>query len=159
MMHRILVAQKRVPKVRSLCFSQTYSEGSCFTGQDSAVVFSNHTSSKRFVTFSQVGTYAKRANNRIRILSDYYGTDLSIISTAKFSTLKTEKNSADHDTNSEAEGKGVDYNTEFGVWDNRIDLPIMMEASIKQGAPIPRIVASDVGCASILGKRPYQEDR
>ncbi|KAK7082449.1 Protein phosphatase 1K, mitochondrial [Halocaridina rubra] len=53
-----------------------------------------------------------------------------------------------------------DYNFDaFGTWDNRIDLPIMMEASIKQGAPIPLIVASDVGCSSIQGKRTYQEDR
>lgn len=48
---------------------------------------------------------------------------------------------------------------EFGAWDNRIDLPIMMDASIKHGAPIPLILASDVGCSSILGKRTYQEDR
>lgn len=47
----------------------------------------------------------------------------------------------------------------LGAWDHRIDLPILMEASIKHGAPIPMILASDVGCSSILGKRTYQEDR
>lgn len=47
----------------------------------------------------------------------------------------------------------------LGAWDHRIDLPILMEASIKHGAPIPLIAATHVGCSSILGKRTYQEDR
>ncbi|CAL4203478.1 unnamed protein product, partial [Meganyctiphanes norvegica] len=47
----------------------------------------------------------------------------------------------------------------FGTWDNHLELPILMESSIKHGEPIPNITASNVGCYSILGKRTYQEDR
>ncbi|KAK4290965.1 hypothetical protein Pmani_036182 [Petrolisthes manimaculis] len=34
-----------------------------------------------------------------------------------------------------------------------------MDASIKQGVPVPLVLPSDVGTSSIMGKRPYQEDR
>nr|XP_006630016.1 PREDICTED: protein phosphatase 1K, mitochondrial isoform X1 [Lepisosteus oculatus] len=47
----------------------------------------------------------------------------------------------------------------FGIWDNRIDEPILMPSSIKYGKPIPKVSVSKVGCASQIGKRRENEDR
>lgn len=47
----------------------------------------------------------------------------------------------------------------FGIWDNRIDEPILLPPSIKYGKPIPKISLSNVGCASHIGKRKENEDR
>ena len=77
----------------------------------------------------------------------------------------------------------------FGIWDNRIEEPILLPSSIKYGKPIPQVTGwmnwslnvwmdeltdgwmkwwlppssqvslSRVGCASILGLRKQNEDR
>lgn len=47
----------------------------------------------------------------------------------------------------------------FGIWDNRIDEPILLPPSIKYGKPIPKISLENVGCASLIGKRKENEDR
>ncbi|MBN3309451.1 PPM1K phosphatase, partial [Amia calva] len=47
----------------------------------------------------------------------------------------------------------------FGIWDNRIDEPILLPPSIKYGKPIPKVSLSKVGCASQIGKRKENEDR
>lgn len=47
----------------------------------------------------------------------------------------------------------------FGIWDNRIDEPILLPPSIKYGKPIPKISLSNVGCATLIGKRKENEDR
>ncbi|XP_029424929.1 protein phosphatase 1K, mitochondrial isoform X1 [Nannospalax galili] len=47
----------------------------------------------------------------------------------------------------------------FGIWDNRIDEPILLPPSIKYGKPIPKISLENVGCASNIGKRKENEDR
>lgn len=47
----------------------------------------------------------------------------------------------------------------FGIWDNRIDEPILLPPSIKYGKPIPKISLEKVGCASQIGKRKENEDR
>ncbi|XP_074252523.1 protein phosphatase Mn(2+)-dependent 1K isoform X1 [Saimiri boliviensis] len=47
----------------------------------------------------------------------------------------------------------------FGIWDNRIDEPILLPPSIKYGKPIPKISLENVGCASQIGKRKENEDR
>ncbi|CAI5784681.1 protein phosphatase 1K, mitochondrial [Podarcis lilfordi] len=47
----------------------------------------------------------------------------------------------------------------FGIWDNRIDEPILLPPSIKYGKPIPKVSLSKVGCASHIGKRKENEDR
>lgn len=47
----------------------------------------------------------------------------------------------------------------FGIWDNRIDEPILLPPSIKYGKPIPKVSLSNVGCASHIGKRKENEDR
>ncbi|KAJ8269608.1 hypothetical protein COCON_G00122150 [Conger conger] len=47
----------------------------------------------------------------------------------------------------------------FGIWDNRIDEPILLPPSIKYGMPIPKVSLSKVGCASLIGQRKENEDR
>ncbi|XP_060103054.1 protein phosphatase 1K, mitochondrial [Heteronotia binoei] len=47
----------------------------------------------------------------------------------------------------------------FGIWDNRIDEPILLPPSIKYGKPIPKVSLSNVGCSSHIGKRKENEDR
>lgn len=47
----------------------------------------------------------------------------------------------------------------FGIWDNRIDEPILLPSSIRYGKPIPKVSLSKVGCASQIGQRKENEDR
>lgn len=47
----------------------------------------------------------------------------------------------------------------FGIWDNRIDEPILLPPSIRYGKPIPKVSLSRVGCASLIGQRKGNEDR
>ncbi|XP_078118345.1 protein phosphatase Mn(2+)-dependent 1K isoform X1 [Sander vitreus] len=47
----------------------------------------------------------------------------------------------------------------FGIWDNRIDEPILLPSSIRYGKPIPKVNLSRVGCASLIGQRKENEDR
>ncbi|XP_035179808.1 protein phosphatase 1K, mitochondrial [Oxyura jamaicensis] len=55
-------------------------------------------------------------------------------------------------------GRPATWDT-FGIWDNRIDEPILLPPSIKYGTPIPKVSLSNVGCASHIGKRKENEDR
>ncbi|XP_076849999.1 protein phosphatase Mn(2+)-dependent 1K [Brachyhypopomus gauderio] len=47
----------------------------------------------------------------------------------------------------------------FGIWDNRIDTPIMLPPSIRYGTPIPELNLNNVGRASHIGRRRDNEDR
>ncbi|XP_033942470.1 protein phosphatase Mn(2+)-dependent 1K isoform X3 [Pseudochaenichthys georgianus] len=47
----------------------------------------------------------------------------------------------------------------FGIWDDRIDEPILLPSSIRYGKPIPKVSLSKVGCASLIGQRKENEDR
>ncbi|XP_060793749.1 protein phosphatase 1K, mitochondrial [Neoarius graeffei] len=47
----------------------------------------------------------------------------------------------------------------FGIWDNRIEAPILLPPSILYGKPIPRISLDHVGSASQIGRRHNNEDR
>ncbi|KAI5609245.1 protein phosphatase 1K, mitochondrial-like isoform X1, partial [Silurus asotus] len=47
----------------------------------------------------------------------------------------------------------------FGIWDNRIEAPILLPPSIRYGKPIPRISLDHVGSASQIGRRRDNEDR
>ncbi|XP_035494035.1 protein phosphatase 1K, mitochondrial [Scophthalmus maximus] len=47
----------------------------------------------------------------------------------------------------------------FGIWDNRIDEPILLPPSIRYGKPIPKVSLSKVGCTSLIGQRKENEDR
>ena len=54
--------------------------------------------------------------------------------------------------------RGVNFDT-LGSWNNRLSLPILMEESIKKGKLIPKIPLSEVGTASLIGRRKMNEDR
>ncbi|XP_062871858.1 protein phosphatase 1K, mitochondrial [Trichomycterus rosablanca] len=47
----------------------------------------------------------------------------------------------------------------FGIWDNRIEVPILLPPSIRYGKPIPQVGLAHVGSASQIGRRHYNEDR
>ncbi|KAK3609154.1 hypothetical protein CHS0354_002133 [Potamilus streckersoni] len=54
--------------------------------------------------------------------------------------------------------KGVNFDT-LGSWNNRLDMPILVDKSIEKGKLIPRIPLEDVGTASLIGRRKINEDR
>ncbi|XP_024115132.1 protein phosphatase 1K, mitochondrial [Oryzias melastigma] len=47
----------------------------------------------------------------------------------------------------------------FGIWDDRIDEPILLPPSIRYGKIIPNVNLMKVGCASLIGQRKENEDR
>lgn len=47
----------------------------------------------------------------------------------------------------------------FGIWDNRIEEPVLLPSSIRYGKPIPRVSLSRVGSSSAVGLREQNEDR
>lgn len=55
-------------------------------------------------------------------------------------------------------GRPVTWDS-FGIWDNRIEEPILLPSSIRYGKPIPQVSLSRVGSASVLGLRKQNEDR
>ncbi|XP_069486626.1 protein phosphatase Mn(2+)-dependent 1K [Ambystoma mexicanum] len=59
---------------------------------------------------------------------------------------------------SDSSGRPATWDS-FGIWDNRIDGPILLPPSIKYGKLIPKISLSKVGCSSEIGKRKENEDR
>ncbi|XP_044040078.1 protein phosphatase 1K, mitochondrial-like isoform X1 [Siniperca chuatsi] len=71
---------------------------------------------------------------------------------------------------SDGSGQLVTWDS-FGIWDNRIEEPILLPSSIRYGKPIPqvtgwmdgsvheRVSLSRVGSASLLGLRKQNEDR
>ncbi|KAK5865639.1 hypothetical protein PBY51_019891 [Eleginops maclovinus] len=63
-------------------------------------------------------------------------------------------------TRFDADGSGTPTTWDsFGIWDNRIDEPILLPSSIRYGKPIPKVSLSKVGCASLIGQRKENEDR
>jgi len=54
--------------------------------------------------------------------------------------------------------RGVNFDT-LGSWNNRIELAINVEESIRRGRLIPVISLADVGVASLDGRRHENEDR
>uniref|UniRef100_A0A667Z1B2 Protein phosphatase, Mg2+/Mn2+ dependent 1K n=1 Tax=Myripristis murdjan TaxID=586833 RepID=A0A667Z1B2_9TELE len=53
-------------------------------------------------------------------------------------------------------GRPVTWDS-FGIWDNRIEEPILLPSSIRYGKPIPQV--EEGGRASVLGLRKQNEDR
>ncbi|XP_008289841.1 protein phosphatase Mn(2+)-dependent 1K [Stegastes partitus] len=63
-------------------------------------------------------------------------------------------------TRFDADGSGQPTTWDsFGIWDNRIDEPILLPSSIRYGKPIPKVSLKKVGCASLIGQRKENEDR
>ena len=52
----------------------------------------------------------------------------------------------------------INFDT-IGSWNNRLDLPLNLEYSIKSGTVIPENSLDNVGSASLLGRRKENEDR
>lgn len=46
----------------------------------------------------------------------------------------------------------------LGNWDTAEDLPLLVDASIASGKPIPSIGIGNVGVSSVKGRRSYMED-
>ncbi|XP_028330649.1 protein phosphatase 1K, mitochondrial-like isoform X2 [Gouania willdenowi] len=59
---------------------------------------------------------------------------------------------------SDGSGRPVTWDS-FGIWDNRVEEPILLPSSIRYGKPIPQVSLSRVGSASVLGLRKQNEDR
>ncbi|KAM9718127.1 protein phosphatase Mn(2+)-dependent 1K-like [Menidia menidia] len=59
---------------------------------------------------------------------------------------------------SDGSGRPVTWDS-FGIWDNRIEEPILLPSSIRYGKPIPQVSLSRVGSTSVLGLRKQNEDR
>ncbi|XP_045584427.1 protein phosphatase Mn(2+)-dependent 1K [Procambarus clarkii] len=159
-MHRIFFAQKRVLKVNVPISSKTLLDASSLqhSSDQLPVIFSRTPLVKSFVSLSQASSYA-RGEGCLGIRSSNCNVLNKFTSPNITNVLKLNTSEADSSAENESSQK-KDFNFDaLGAWDNRIDLPIMMDASIKHGSPIPMIVASDVGRSTILGKRTYQEDR
>ncbi|KAL5008766.1 hypothetical protein ScPMuIL_014347 [Solemya velum] len=54
--------------------------------------------------------------------------------------------------------RGVNFDT-LGSWNNRLDMPIQIEQSIKSGLLIPKIPLNEIGYSSLIGRRKVNEDR
>lgn len=47
---------------------------------------------------------------------------------------------------------------EIGAWDSAVDMPLLIDASITHGKPIPNVRLGNIGVSSVKGRRQYQED-
>uniref|UniRef100_A0A5F8GDX9 Protein phosphatase, Mg2+/Mn2+ dependent 1K n=1 Tax=Monodelphis domestica TaxID=13616 RepID=A0A5F8GDX9_MONDO len=92
----------------------------------------------------------RRALLTSRLLQD----DKRVTSASPSSTSERRLSRFDPD----GSGRPATWDT-FGIWDNRIDEPILLPPSIKYGKPIPKISLENVGCSSLIGKRKENEDR
>lgn len=154
-MHKIPLAQKGILHV-NLFGSKNIAKGTTYFR--SQVVFCKKKSDRQFASLSKSSlvrdkkAFESRDNCNFDVLKKNIQPEFG-----HFTRSSTSDTSSDSENDNQQK---KDYSFDaLGAWDHRIDLPILMEASIKHGAPIPLILASDVGCSSILGKRTYQEDR
>ncbi|XP_051819882.1 protein phosphatase 1K, mitochondrial isoform X1 [Antechinus flavipes] len=109
-------------------------------------------STAALITLVRSGGYQvrRRALLTSRLLQD----DKRVTSTCHSSTSERRSSRFDPD----GSGRPATWDT-FGIWDNRIDEPILLPPSIKYGKPIPKISLENVGCSSQIGKRKENEDR
>ncbi|XP_042325248.1 protein phosphatase 1K, mitochondrial [Sceloporus undulatus] len=96
------------------------------------------------------GHQARRVLLTSRILQD----DKHLTAVCQSSTTERRTSRFDLD----GSGRPATWDS-FGIWDNRIDEPILLPPSIKYGKPIPKVSLANVGCASHIGKRKENEDR
>ncbi|KAM9142693.1 protein phosphatase Mn(2+)-dependent 1K isoform 3-T4 [Pangshura tecta] len=109
-------------------------------------------STAAFINLVRNGGYQvrRRALLTSRLLQD----DKRLTAVCQSSTTERRASRFDPD----GSGRPATWDT-FGIWDNRIDEPILLPPSIKYGKPIPKISLAKVGCASQIGKRKENEDR
>uniref|UniRef100_A0A0P4VYQ9 PPM-type phosphatase domain-containing protein n=1 Tax=Scylla olivacea TaxID=85551 RepID=A0A0P4VYQ9_SCYOL len=156
-MHKIFLAQKRVLNV-NLFSHKDIGKGAAAYFQF-PLVLTRKKCDRQFATLCKTSPFIKK--NHSQGTEGKYGFNIhKSLSAPNFGpvtklSLTDDASSTDNDNHQKK-----DYSFDaLGAWDHRIELPLLMEASIKHGTPIPMILASDVGCSSILGKRTYQEDR
>lgn len=53
---------------------------------------------------------------------------------------------------------GINFDT-LGCWNSRLELPLLYEESVERGKVIPKIPVSEIGSATLLGRRKLNEDR
>ncbi|KAK3554358.1 hypothetical protein QTP70_022584 [Hemibagrus guttatus] len=87
--------------------------------------------------------------NRVHLIQDKLVRSLHSPSSTHFSNSRFDPDSSGHPTTWDS----------FGIWDNRIDEPILLPSSIRYGKPIPKVSLSKVGYASQIGQRKENEDR
>lgn len=154
-MHRIFPIQKRVIQVNLPLFNNTVVQPLCLTSSPCSIATRRkETQGFQFPVqeslFGIKGIFGWRKSRN----------DNTFLKVALSSDSTTKKNDISGQTDDKENKQQPDTNFDtLGAWDNHMDLPIMMDESIKHGTPIPRVTAADVGCSSILGKRTYQEDR
>nr|XP_057936837.1 protein phosphatase 1K, mitochondrial [Doryrhamphus excisus] len=86
--------------------------------------------------------------------------DSHLQSTIPFRQIYTPSGKRHSSTRFDADSSGRPTTWDsFGIWDNRIDEPILLPPSIRYGKPIPKVSLSKVGCASLIGQRKDNEDR
>ncbi|XP_068949941.1 protein phosphatase Mn(2+)-dependent 1K [Petaurus breviceps papuanus] len=109
-------------------------------------------STAALITLVRSGGYQvrRRALLTSRLLQD----DKRVTSACPSSTSKRRTSRFDPD----GSGRPATWDT-FGIWDNRIDEPILLPPSIKYGKPIPKVSLENVGSSSQIGKRKENEDR
>lgn len=154
-MHKILLAQKGILHV-NLLRSKNICKGAAHF--QSPVVFCQKKCDRQFATLCKASPSLRekqslggKGNFNFDVLKKSLQPEFRHVTSSSADTGSSTENDNQ---------QKMDLNFDaLGAWDHRIDLPILMEASIKQGEPIPLILASHVGCSSILGKRTYQEDR
>lgn len=156
-MHRIFPIQKRVVQVNLSYFNSTVIQPVSLT----SFPFSTATKRKEIqgslfpVQKSLYGSNGRFGWRKKGNSDSFLKAVLSSDSTTHDTTVRLQNDSNENESKQQSDSN---FDT-LGAWDNRIDLPIMMDESIKHGTPIPRVTAADVGCSTILGKRIYQEDR
>ncbi|KAG7333758.1 hypothetical protein KOW79_002165 [Hemibagrus wyckioides] len=87
--------------------------------------------------------------NRVHLIQDKLVRSLHSPSSTQFSNSRFDPDSS---------GRPTTWDS-FGIWDNRIDEPILLPSSIRYGKPIPKVSLSNVGYASQIGQRKENEDR
>ncbi|MBW01351.1 Protein phosphatase 1K, mitochondrial, partial [Eschrichtius robustus] len=122
----------------------------CIALGRSAVPASEPSPGSRTVQGSGGNQVRRRALLSARLLQD----DRWVTPTCHSSTSETRCSRFDPD----GSGRPATWDN-FGIWDNRIDEPILLPPSIKYGKPIPKVSLANVGCASQIGKRKENEDR
>ncbi|XP_042857202.1 uncharacterized protein LOC122243630, partial [Penaeus japonicus] len=156
-MHRIFPIQKRVVQVNLSYFNSTVIQPVSLT----SFPFSTATKRKEIqgslfpVQKSLYGSNGRFGWRKKGNSDSFLKAVLSSDSTTHDTAVRLQNDSNENESKQQSDSN---FDT-LGAWDNRIDLPIMMDESIKHGTPIPRVTAADVGCSTILGKRIYQEDR
>jgi len=53
---------------------------------------------------------------------------------------------------------GVNFDT-LGCWNNRLQLPILYDQSVRRGKIIPKVPVDEIAVASVIGRRKVNEDR